>query len=49
MRRAICPQPIKRHYFSNTKEEIYKIMKYRCHLGMLLGIIALPFICLLLK
>ena len=29
--------------------EIYKIMKYRCHLGMLLGIIALPFLCLLLK
>ena len=26
MRRAICPQPVKRHYFSNTKEEIYKIM-----------------------
>ena len=26
MRRAICPQPIKRHYFSNTKEEIYKII-----------------------
>ena len=26
MRRAICPQPIKRHYFSNTKEEIHKIM-----------------------
>ena len=26
MRRAICPQPIKRHYFSNTKEEIYKFM-----------------------
>jgi flagellar biosynthetic protein FliP len=26
MRRAICPQPTKRHYFSNTKEEIYKII-----------------------
>jgi len=26
MRRAICPQPIKRHHFSNTKEEIYKII-----------------------
>ena len=26
MRRAICPQPSKRHYFLNTKEEIYKIM-----------------------
>ena len=26
MRRAICPQPIKRHYFSNTKEEICKII-----------------------
>ena len=23
MRRAICPQPVQRHYFSNTKEEIY--------------------------
>ena len=27
--------------------EIYKIMKYRCNLGMLLGIIALPFLCLI--
>ena len=26
MRRAICPQPIKRYHFSNTKEEIYKII-----------------------
>ena len=26
MRRAICPQPIKRHYFLNTREEFYKIM-----------------------
>ena len=26
MRRAICPQPVKRHYFSNTKEEIFKII-----------------------
>ncbi len=26
MRRAICPQPTRRHYFSNTKEEIYKII-----------------------
>ena len=26
MLRAICPQPIKRYYFSNTKEEIYKFM-----------------------
>ena len=25
MRRAICPQPIKRLYFTNPKEEIYKI------------------------
>ncbi len=29
--------------------EIYKLMKTRCHLGMLLGVIALPFICLLLE
>lgn len=29
--------------------EIYKLMKTRCHLGMLLGVIALPFICLLLN
>ena len=26
MRRAICPQPIKRFYFTNPKEEIYKII-----------------------
>ena len=25
MRRAICPQPIKRFYFTNPKEDIYKI------------------------
>ena len=25
--------------------EIYKNMKSRCHIGMLLGVIALPFIC----
>ena len=29
--------------------EIYKLMKTRCHLGMLLGVIALPFICLLIE
>lgn len=29
--------------------EIYKLMKTRCQLGMLLGVIALPFICLLLN
>ena len=26
MHRAICPQPIKRFYFINPKEEIYKII-----------------------
>ena len=26
MRRAICPQPIKRFHFKNTKDEIYKII-----------------------
>jgi len=25
--------------------EIYKTMKYRCHIGMLLGAISLPFVC----
>ena len=29
--------------------EIYKLMKTRCQLGMLLGVIALPFICLLIE
>ena len=25
--------------------EIYKEMKLNCHIGMLLGVVALPFIC----
>lgn len=29
--------------------EIYKLMKNRCHIGMLLGVISLPFLCLILK
>ena len=24
---------------------IYKEMKYRCHMGMVLGVVALPFVC----
>ena len=24
---------------------IYKEMKYRCHMGMILGVVALPFVC----
>lgn len=29
--------------------EIYKVMKFRCHVGMLLGVLALPFICMICK
>lgn len=29
--------------------EIYKTMKNRCHIGMLLGVISLPFICYLIN
>lgn len=29
--------------------EIYKHMKFKCHIGMLLGVLALPFICAVCK
>ena len=29
--------------------EIYKVMKFRCHIGMLFGVLALPFICMICK
>ena len=29
--------------------EIYKTMKNRCHIGMLLGVISLPFICYIIN